>query len=329
MTVDEALSIISGTKKFLLHALFYRHDEEHIPPVHLHVGLLELVIVTEGSAVHVINGLRDPIGTGNVFVVRPGERHGFEHPRELGVYNILFEEKLQSVFADDLAVLPGYQTLFNRKLSPKQSSKYISSLELSHLQEVLHEAEIITDADNKATPGWRTVMLAAFLRLIWLVCANSRSVSQPEMAVSSCICRAIDYMRRHYAEPMNLLQLAGLAGMSESNFRHRFTLLMGMPPIEYLLRLRIEAAKKMLRIRDVSVADVSLRSGFQDCNYFTRKFRELTGTPPSRYRRKFTADTPDETKMTIIRNAEEFSEIMENLYLPVSPDEEVFPGGEE
>ena len=114
MIMDEKLSMISGTKKFLLHALFYRHDEEHIPPVHLHVGLLELVIVTGGAAVHVINGLRDPIGTGNVFVVRPGERHGFEHPRELGVYNILFEEKLQSVFADDLAVIRPFSTANSR-----------------------------------------------------------------------------------------------------------------------------------------------------------------------------------------------------------------------
>ena len=194
---------------------------------------------------------------------------------------------------------------------------------------MLHEAGVITGADNRDTPGGRTVMLAAFLRLIWLVCANSRSVSQPELAVSSRICRAIDYMRRHYTEAMTLQQLAGMAGMSESNFRHRFTLLMGMPPIEYLLRLRIEAAKEILRIHDVNIAEVSLRSGFQDCNYFTRKFRELTGVPPSKYRRKFADDIPAETRRTIASNAEEFSEIMENLWLPVSPDEEVFPGAGE
>ncbi len=309
MIMDEKLSLISGPKKILLHALFFLHDAEHIPEMHMHVGLVELVIVTQGSAVHVINGLRDPIGLGNVFVVRPGEKHGFENPRGLGVYNILFDEKLQNIFADDLAVLPGYQTLFNRKLSPKQSSKYISSLELSHLQEILHEAAFITSADKKSEPGWRTVMLAAFLKLIWLVCKNSRPVSRPEMAVSARICQAIEYMGIHYAEQITLGQLAGQAGMSVSSFRQNFARIMGMPPIEYLLKLRIEAAREMLRFKDLGMIDIAFRSGFQDCNYFARKFKDIVGVTPTQYRREASGRTVSETLLAIASNKEELDEI--------------------
>jgi transcriptional regulator GlxA family with amidase domain len=59
----------------------------------------------------------------------------------------------------------------------------------------------------------------------------------------------------------------------------------GKSPIDYLIGLRIEAAKRLLRQSDLGMTEIALEVGFGDSNYFARQFRVVAGRTPSEFRR--------------------------------------------
>ena len=60
---------------------------------------------------------------------------------------------------------------------------------------------------------------------------------------------------------------------------------MGMAFTDYLNRVRIEAAKLLMQ-EDLSLAEISLRVGFNDQSYFSKVFRKFEGLSPLKWRRK-------------------------------------------
>jgi transcriptional regulator GlxA family with amidase domain len=84
--------------------------------------------------------------------------------------------------------------------------------------------------------------------------------------------------------PVNLDELAHLAGMSKRSFARAFHGATGMPPIAYLIQLRINRAAELLRSGTESITEVAFRVGFADSNYFTRQFRKLMGKSPRQHR---------------------------------------------
>jgi transcriptional regulator GlxA family with amidase domain len=59
----------------------------------------------------------------------------------------------------------------------------------------------------------------------------------------------------------------------------------GCTPMEYLLRLRIERAKSLLRETDMKIIDIAMACGIGSSQYFANIFRQSTGVTPSSYRR--------------------------------------------
>jgi AraC family transcriptional regulator len=62
---------------------------------------------------------------------------------------------------------------------------------------------------------------------------------------------------------------------------------MGETPHQFVLRLRVERAKEMLRSAESRVLDVAIASGFKTQQHFARVFRQLCGASPTEYRREF------------------------------------------
>jgi AraC family transcriptional regulator len=94
-----------------------------------------------------------------------------------------------------------------------------------------------------------------------------------------------DYIRAHLGRDTSLTQLAALVGLSPHYFAAVFRNTFGCTPHRYLLQERIVEAKRMLTLRDMPVCAVAQALGFADQSHFTRVFRKLTGTTPSRYQR--------------------------------------------
>jgi AraC-like DNA-binding protein len=61
----------------------------------------------------------------------------------------------------------------------------------------------------------------------------------------------------------------------------------GMTVFEYLLRIRVDFACKLLMDPDLSVTGICFDSGFNNLSHFNKQFRKFTGTTPTVYRKRF------------------------------------------
>jgi AraC family transcriptional regulator len=96
--------------------------------------------------------------------------------------------------------------------------------------------------------------------------------------------RVIDFIGSNLAEDINLQQLADLLEMSPFHFCRVFRQSTGLTPHQYILHLRIEKSKSLLKNKKLGIAEVATRLGFTDQSHFTNIFRKLSGTTPARWR---------------------------------------------
>lgn len=85
-------------------------------------------------------------------------------------------------------------------------------------------------------------------------------------------------------EPWTLAKLAAAAGMSRSAFAQRFRNTVGLAPLDYLSRWRVQSAARLLRGSDRTVSSVARELGFGTESSFIRTFKRVTGQSPARYR---------------------------------------------
>ena len=93
---------------------------------------------------------------------------------------------------------------------------------------------------------------------------------------------ALLYIAEQYHTEIKVAQLARSCAMSESHFRKVFGQILGVSPVEYLNRYRIERAVHMLRMQeDMSVSRVAEACGFTSIATFNRNFLRYAGKKPT------------------------------------------------
>jgi len=105
-----------------------------------------------------------------------------------------------------------------------------------------------------------------------------------EVKHTDTILRALGFIRENFYERLSLTDVAGQVGLSPDYFGKLFRSELKLPFSEYLNRLRIEEAKRLLKSGTAALGDVAYACGFEDQSYFTKVFRKTVGTTPSRFR---------------------------------------------
>ena len=93
-------------------------------------------------------------------------------------------------------------------------------------------------------------------------------------------------MRRDYGRRWSIRDFAELMGLSETQFFRRFRTALGVSPMDYLRRERINNAKRALAGSSDPIHLIAERVGYGDPYYFSRDFKKVVGIPPRDYRRK-------------------------------------------
>jgi AraC family transcriptional regulator len=104
--------------------------------------------------------------------------------------------------------------------------------------------------------------------------------------------RAIDaalWLEENAAEPVGLEAVARRSGLSPFHFLRLFKRVVGVTPHQYLLRVRLRRAAKLLRRGGMPVTEVALECGFADLSNFMRTFRRAAGVPPATFSKRHAA----------------------------------------
>lgn len=281
-----------------LHGHDYYHDEGlplsvvHAPipdhyPLHSH-DFTELVVVLGGKGYHVTEDKRYLISAGDVFVVKGNTQHAYADCEMLDIVNVLFNLSELNIPANDLYQMPSYYALF--ALEPNTRGAYggfhhhlrLSDDELSQIAVIL--LNLASELEERQA-GYREMAIALFSQAMVFLSRRYELATGPVSRKMLGLGKVLGYLERHLVEPHNLKKLADVAGMSVSTLQRSFRQALGISPVEYVMRKRLEKAADLLRSTDATITEAAYRAGFGDSNYFSRCFRKKYGCSPRDYRK--------------------------------------------
>ena len=93
-----------------------------------------------------------------------------------------------------------------------------------------------------------------------------------------------EYLMKNYRESIDLKEIASLVNMAEGSVCRFFKSIAGITIFEYLNKIKVDFACKLLMDMNLTILDVAIDSGFNNISHFNKQFKILTGIPPREYR---------------------------------------------
>ena len=122
-------------------------------------------------------------------------------------------------------------------------------------------------------------------KAIYNISQNSRQAGHLNAVNYSLPVRlACEYIDKNYQEDINLNKISNYVSLSKNYFCNIFKKETGMTIWDYLIRIRMEEAKKMLLETEQKTYEISERVGYDDPSYFGRLFKKYTGFTPIEFR---------------------------------------------
>lgn len=166
-------------------------------------------------------------------------------------------------------------------------------------------ADLLEAAVHPGQGAGREAMLAKLAELMFVEALRNHLVDLPEdergwLAAlrDPQVGAALRLLHGRPADPWTLDRLAAQVNVSRSSLAQRFTHFVGVPPMHYLARWRIQLAARTLEAGSATVAQVAGAVGYQSEAAFTRAFKREVGVAPGAWRRGAAALRPGEPTQT-------------------------------
>jgi transcriptional regulator GlxA family with amidase domain len=115
-------------------------------------------------------------------------------------------------------------------------------------------------------------------------------MTKPPLGLSARALAAIArHIDAHMDESIGVSALADLANLSRSHFSRMFKRSMGLTPMAYVERSRVQRARGLIMEGRLSLAEIALECGFADQSHFTRRFHRQAGCTPAAFAREHCA----------------------------------------
>lgn len=137
------------------------------------------------------------------------------------------------------------------------------------------------------------VMLARIAELMFVEVLRKHIAGLPDDARGWCsgvrdsqIGAALHLLHTRPSSPWTVEALAHEVGMSRAGFAERFVSFVGVPPMQYLARWRLQVAANLLTSQRMSVAEAAAEVGYESEAAFNRAFKKVVGVPPGEWRKR-------------------------------------------
>lgn len=110
-------------------------------------------------------------------------------------------------------------------------------------------------------------------------CANLRELCTNGLP-NNRISKAVEWIKKHYKEPMRIRGLADMAFMASSTFHTHFKRVTSLTPLQYQKRLRLHEAKRLMIFESFNASQAAFEVGYESVQQFSREYKRLFGQPP-------------------------------------------------
>lgn len=172
--------------------------------------------------------------------------------------------------------------IYKREITSGLCNKAIPANErlVAALKEFMAEYEFSAPGYGQLLSASAQTITHLFIRLLFGITRESEKIGT-RMGVN----KAVEYINAHYGEKLSVSHLAYAACLSISHFSRMFKSETGFSPADYLMKTRLDMAKRMLRTGDTSVTCVALNCGFNSTSYFSHCFLRAFNSSPSQFRK--------------------------------------------
>ena len=155
--------------------------------------------------------------------------------------------------------------------------------------DILHALNMFIFEYSKKMPNASVTLDAQATILVhWLIRSIlGENYDMRSISTNYAIARAEQYIEMHYQEKITINHLAELGNLSVSSFNRVFKKETKMTPMDYLMQVRLEQSKKLLRRKEISVTEIAIRCGFNSSAHFSSSFRKNYQMTPTEYRQYY------------------------------------------
>jgi AraC family L-rhamnose operon transcriptional activator RhaR len=258
-------------------------------PCHDH-EFVELAVIVGGACRHLSALGEQQVAAGDVFLFRPGAWHEYNHVRNLSLYNCCFDPALLGLELGWMMNDPLLgRLLWSVPLSPVQHGTvglHLERAELARTRKILDELCALTQHQAGTHFGEHLGLLVQLLTVLSHH-LPAETPSAPRAIAHPAVTTALKLIDQSPTEAWTLHALADKVSLRADYLCRLFRAIVGLSPMNYLTRRRLEMATSLLRRTSLPVGEVGASVGWSDANYFARRFQDKFGISPSHYRARF------------------------------------------
>lgn len=243
---------------------------------HIHEEDFQITVPMYGTCDFIQENRSYQLAGGSGLVQHPHERHVFELGEQAGVVIFKVRQAGLELFARRDSLELDLRQQFDRTHLADQFRQWIGTL-------------MTSDPNNRLAQDETEEQV--FTYLCDALSGSHRAGNRPSAQVNfaaiggdTYMAQVLDFMHAHYTDAITIEDLASIAKQSRFHFIRSFKSSYGVTPYQYVLRLRIDEAKRLLAITDRSITDIGIRLGFSSSSAFYRAFVKSVGVTPEHFR---------------------------------------------
>ena len=255
--------------------------------LHSH-NFFEFVYVASGKAEHTVDGHSMILSSGDYFLINLKSSHTYrriDYGEQFVVINFLF---LPEFLDRTLKNADSFQKILNNYLLRFGYRKFSDRV----TQQAYHDTDgfisvlakkMLTEYREKK-PGYEEVLRNGLITLLVHLVRNDTESNGDHTDTITPYLK--DYVAKHYMEDVSLSALASSLNYSLTHVSLTFKREMQCSFRDYLMRVRMEKACRLLRVTKKSVSEIAAMVGYADPSFFHKAFRKSLGLTPGEYRRQ-------------------------------------------
>jgi len=239
------------------------------PKDHWHTKY-EMVFLISGQGVHFVNGQKQDISDGDIFIVSPADFHRYYDvdDSKFVAIRINFSNSFYFYYLNPNCRFDEFPVSAKLSGDDFEMAKAIAKLLMEEYQEPdsLMKNELCRD------------LIEQLLVLV------SRNCKQTAEKADDKLKAALDYIQNNFYNPIKISDIAKAASYAPNYLSSQFSKKLGISIRDYLQDIRLFYARDLIRYSDFSISEVCYKSGFKTMTYFSKVFKSKFSQSPNSYK---------------------------------------------